>query len=291
MNLKFLPIGTVCLVENVNKKQMIIGYSKSGYDYVAVEYPKGFESDNKLSYFNHGQVQELYSLGYKNEESRIFNGTLISVQTVESDDDSDAAEGITPTSNLTVEEIPVISNPFQFDDNGIVISDSNEEILDVQEKEQEKSALAFDESGIVVSDGYEENPIPTQIQFDENGIVISDGNEEFSNVQENEIPKEESSLTFDENGIVMSDGIESTSPLEEIPEEDNTPMAISDLTEEASVNKDTTIDVSDVVKQIEETITEAESKTESLDDSTTESEEPQKAPKKEKRGLFHFGKK
>ena len=128
MNLKFLPIGTVCLVENVNKKQMIIGYSKSGYDYVAVEYPKGFESDNKLSYFNHGQVQELYSLGYKNEESRIFNGTLISVQTVESDDDSDAAEGITPTSNLTVEEIPVISNPFQFDDNGIVISDSNEEI-------------------------------------------------------------------------------------------------------------------------------------------------------------------
>lgn len=40
MNLKFLPIGTVCLVENIAKKVMIIGYSKSGYDYVAVNYPK-----------------------------------------------------------------------------------------------------------------------------------------------------------------------------------------------------------------------------------------------------------
>ena len=320
MNLKFLPIGTVCLVENVSKKQMIIGYSKSGYDYVAVEYPKGFESDNKLSYFNHGQVQELYSLGYKNEESRIFNGTLISVQAVEVDDDSDTEEGIAPKPNLTVEEIPVISNSFQFDDNGIVISDGNEEISNVQENEQEKSSLVFDESGIVVSDGYEENSVPTQIQFDENGIVvadllsekevveepkkegndltfdengivISDGNEEISNVQENEISKEESLLVFDESGIVISDGKESITPLEEISEEENATIPTSEATEEVSVNKDTTIDVSDVVKQIEETITEVESKIESSDDSTSESEESKKASKKEKRGLFHFGRK
>ena len=212
MNLKFLPIGTVCLVENVNKKQMIIGYSKSGYDYVAVEYPKGFESDNKLSYFNHSQVYELYSLGYKNEESRIFNGTLTSVQNVQSVEEDEIlapmkevkAEKIEDQDfTISVEDIPTI----QFDENGVVIADGTE----VEEKNSVfTSPLQFDENGVVISDGNEaviSEPLTSSqapIQFDENGVVVSDGSVEV---------KEETKIQFDSNGVVIADG----NPKEEAP--------------------------------------------------------------------------
>lgn len=293
MNLKFLPIGTVCLVENVNKKQMIIGYSKSGYDYVAVSYPKGFESDNKLSYFNHSQVYELYSLGYKNEESRIFNGTLVSTPIVYQEEEESSpvplnevkAENIEETvPNISVEEIPPIENTFQFDENGIVVSDGNEEIgSSLQEQEAVKelpvqvdTSLKFDENGIVVSDGIMAN--------EEGQFSIDNGNTVVATVEPQEtVIKDESTLKFDENGVVISDGtgivLDSTENI--IPNGN-----LVEVKEELSfVNSDATIDVSDVVKQIEETITEAETS------EGKESVEIPEPPKKEKRGLFHFGRK
>jgi len=214
MNLKFLPVGSVCLVEGVNKKQMIIGYLKSGYDYVAVEYPKGFETDNKLSYFNHEQVKELYSLGYKNEESRIYTGTLVSsnMNSSVSDEDELEEKAITPTSEI--EEL-------KFDENGVVVSDGESTLEEVQ-------------------------PL-TNLQFDENGVVISDGE---STLEKQEDKKTETKLQFDENGVTILDDA-------------------------------ATIDVSDVVKQIEETVKESEKNKKSDSESS----------KKEKRGLFHFGRK
>ncbi len=214
MNLKFLPVGSVCLVEGVNKKQMIIGYLKSGYDYVAVEYPKGFETDNKLSYFNHEQVKELYSLGYKNEESRIYTGTLVSsnMNSSVSDEDELEEKAITPTSEI--EEL-------KFDENGVVVSDGESTLEEVQ-------------------------PL-TNLQFDENGVVISDGE---STIEKQEDKKTETKLQFDENGVTILDDA-------------------------------ATIDVSDVVKQIEETVKESEKNKKSDSESS----------KKEKRGLFHFGRK
>ncbi len=298
MNLKFLPIGTVCLVENVNKKQMIIGYSKSGYDYVAVSYPMGFESDNKLSYFNHSQVYELYSLGYKNEESRIFNGTLVSAPTGSQEEEEETSSSMNevkiekieePVTSDSVEEIPTITTALQFDENGVVVSDGNEElsIPIIQENENEAvitsgtdsevTSLRFDENGIVISDGIEsvvknEEPIPS---IDDNKVATY--------TMEESIRKEETNLKFDENGVVISDGTEvADASTETVNFNENS----AEMKEELSfVNNDATIDVSDVVKQIEKTITEVE---------TSEGEEAGgmvEPPKKEKRGLFHFGRK
>ena len=67
MNLKFLPLGSVCLVEDTDLKLVVIGYKAKGYDYVAVDYPIGYETSDSLRYFNHDQIKDLYSYGYKDE--------------------------------------------------------------------------------------------------------------------------------------------------------------------------------------------------------------------------------
>jgi len=270
MNLKFLPVGSVCLVEGVNKKQMIIGYLKSGYDYVAVEYPKGFETDNKLSYFNHEQVKELYSLGYKNEESRIYTGTLVSsnMNSSVSDEDELEEKAITPTSEI--EEL-------KFDENGVVVSDGESTLEEVQPL----TNLQFDENGVVISDGestiekQEDKKTETKLQFDENGVVISDGE---SILEKQEDKKAETKLQFDENGVVISDG-EST--LEKQEDKKTETKLQFDENGVTILDDAATIDVSDVVKQIEETVKESEKNKKSDSESS----------KKEKRGLFHFGRK
>lgn len=280
MNLKFLPIGTVCLVEGVSKKQMIIGYSKSGYDYVAVAYPKGFESDNKLSYFNHSQVYELYSLGYKNEESRIFNGTLVSV------------------SSTTVEEVEESSFPE-------VKVETLEEpkdvsIIPILDEEKEEVLTPEEDSSSKEETVVERESFPS-IRFDENGVVIADSTSESLDfnkdtvLEEKEVvPKEESfqpQIQFDENGVVVSDGVnlpEEISTVENTDFSSETPVVdelVTASSQYVPLSDDATIDVSAVVKQIEDTVADTSS------DDSTEGSGAIESLKKEKRGLFHFGRK
>ncbi len=289
MNLKFLPIGTVCLVKNVSKKQMIIGYSKSGYDYVAVEYPKGFETDNKLSYFNHNQVYELYSLGYKNEESRIFNGTLVSIQTVDLEEDSDEEK----ESVVSVEDIPTITSELKFDKNGVVISDGSEiedtktidensNLIDDTKEEPAQNETELLSSEVVISNEKEElnttniepqtmlseeSSIQNQIRFNEFGVVVSDGSktEEPSIDTEKEIEPLEESVNIDNNVSLEDSAIEmEEKTMEVLP----------------SIDDEKTIDVSSIVNEMEQ---------ENSDNN--DSEDPSEPPKKEKKGLFHFGRK
>lgn len=275
MNLKFLPIGTVCLVEGVSKKQMIIGYSKSGYDYVAVTYPKGFESENKLSYFNHSQVYELYSLGYKNEESRIFNGTLVSVSSIslEEVEENHFPEVNVETLEEAKEDISTISTIPIDEEEGISVSEENISTQEENVSENEPySSIPLDDMGIVNTESISENQdedIPvikvnekeesfqSHIQFDENGVVVSDGGS---------IPEEENAVTFSSEPPVMDELVTASSQF--VP-----------LSDEA------TIDVSAVVKQIEDTVADASS------DDSTEGSGTVENLKKEKRGLFHFGRK
>ena len=193
MNLKFLPIGTVCLVENISKKQMIIGYSKSGYDYVAVEYPKGFENDNKLNYFNHNQVYELYSLGYKNEESRIFNGTLVSLQKVKLEEEEE-----------TIEELPTFMSTFSLEEGRIPQNEEKESFLPVEEsptlsqEEEEEGVSSVNEQPIEESHEENDTPIQSSLTFEESiesttDSSLSDENrDEFTLVEESPIFQEES---------------------------------------------------------------------------------------------------
>lgn len=74
MQEKFLPIGSVVLLKNADKKVMITALcsialdKKEIYDYSAVIYPEGVIDNKDTLLFNHDQIKEIYSVGYMDED-------------------------------------------------------------------------------------------------------------------------------------------------------------------------------------------------------------------------------
>lgn len=81
---KFLPIGSVVLLNNDNtKKIMITGFcsvaddnKETLYDYSGCLYPEGYLSSDSVVLFNHDQIKELIYTGYKCEEEEKFKQVL-----------------------------------------------------------------------------------------------------------------------------------------------------------------------------------------------------------------------
>lgn len=80
---KFLPLGTVCLLKNAQKKIMIIGYCATAtetgdkyYDYVGCLYPEGVISANENLLFNHNQIDQIFFMGYSSHEQETFQQKL-----------------------------------------------------------------------------------------------------------------------------------------------------------------------------------------------------------------------
>lgn len=74
-----LPIGSIVLLKNANKRIMILGYCqykademKHIYDYIGCTYPEGFLSADKMVLFDHEQIQHIYALGFQNDEQFAF---------------------------------------------------------------------------------------------------------------------------------------------------------------------------------------------------------------------------
>lgn len=75
-----LPIGTVVLLKNSTKRIMIIGVLqkqlKDGteviWDYSAVLYPEGFMGPDRTFLFNHDQIEQVFAVGYQDEEQFAF---------------------------------------------------------------------------------------------------------------------------------------------------------------------------------------------------------------------------
>lgn len=81
-----LPIGSVVLLQNANKRVMILGYCQYKademsyiYDYIGCTYPEGFLSADKMILFDHKQIQHIYALGFQNDEQFAFTEWLKSV--------------------------------------------------------------------------------------------------------------------------------------------------------------------------------------------------------------------
>ncbi len=213
MNLKYLPIGTVCLTNDSNKK-MIIGIDKSGYDYVAVEYPEGYEGEGKLLYFNHEEVTELYSLGYKNEEGRAYYQTT---------DESKRA---------TVEEEPTFPSvgtfSFTAQEEGTVPTvEVQEEVPDLSKVEETEEHVEEIEN--------QEPVVFEEVVAKEENIPVVEVQEEISNFPTEE--KEENREEI-ENQDAMD--FESNSSQEEI--------VVSTVLEE-NVNGDTTEVTSSIIME------------------------------------------
>lgn len=81
-----LPIGSVVLLKNATKRVMILGYSRyqqgdqtKVYDYCGCSYPEGFVSPEKTAVFDHDQIEQIYALGYQNDEQIAFRQRLAQV--------------------------------------------------------------------------------------------------------------------------------------------------------------------------------------------------------------------
>ncbi len=79
---KYLPIGSVVLLKNGQKRLMITGFcvvpnnSKEEYDYSGCLYPEGMLSSDEVAVFNHDQIAKVYSAGYSDDEEKEFKKKL-----------------------------------------------------------------------------------------------------------------------------------------------------------------------------------------------------------------------
>lgn len=80
---KFLPAGSVVLLEGATKRLMITGFctmdnanSDVMYDYCGCLYPEGMISSDETALFNHDQIKEIYFIGLVDEEEIAFKEKL-----------------------------------------------------------------------------------------------------------------------------------------------------------------------------------------------------------------------
>ena len=80
---KFLPIGTVVMLNGGAKRVMITGFctiasddNSTMYDYCGCLYPEGVVSSDKNLLFNHNQIAKIYALGYSDDEEKEFKAKL-----------------------------------------------------------------------------------------------------------------------------------------------------------------------------------------------------------------------
>lgn len=106
MKEKFLPIGTVVLLNGATKKLMITGYCSAVaenvnkiYDYVAILYPEGSFYGDDVALFDHEQIGSIIHLGLVNEEFSEFDKLL-------KDSSSDITEAV---SNTKVDSLPPLT--------------------------------------------------------------------------------------------------------------------------------------------------------------------------------------
>ena len=279
MNLKFLPLGSVCLVDNSDLKLVVIGYKLNGYDYVAVDYPSGYENESSLRYFNHDQIKDLYSYGYKDEMGKNHFVSL---------DDG--------TPNAVNSELS--DNGFKFDDVGIVIADETATEVPVVETDN-NPGFFFDENGVVVVDTtateeIEVTPVENNFQFDENGIVVADATAPL-------IPSV-NNFQFDENGIVISDnGMTEEAPVSTTIENNNVnsifseveaPGVIEEHKEEVVFEEKVEEEKANFDIPAPETVNVPEEDNSIATFEETKEETPvvEKKEEKKKRGFFNFGK-
>ena len=80
---KFLPIGTVVMLEGGKKRVMITGFLTSSnndknivYDYSGCLYPEGILSSEQTLVFNHDKIKEVHFIGFMDNEEKKFKEKL-----------------------------------------------------------------------------------------------------------------------------------------------------------------------------------------------------------------------
>lgn len=85
MNLEntILPLGTICDINNYEKKIMIIGFnvkeekdSDEVFDYLVCNYPEGLIDSNHFMFCNKEDIKDILYMGYSNEETLEFQSLI-----------------------------------------------------------------------------------------------------------------------------------------------------------------------------------------------------------------------
>lgn len=78
-----LPVGSVVILKNGEKKLMIIGIKqidsdnpKKTFDYLGVLYPEGYIGDKFQYLFNNNDIDEVFFRGFEDEERVAFLNNL-----------------------------------------------------------------------------------------------------------------------------------------------------------------------------------------------------------------------
>ena len=87
MNIKeLLPIGSIVLLKNGEKRLMIIGIKQSNmdeggkeYDYLGILYPEGHIGEEFQYLFNHEDINKIVFRGYEDKEREEFLRNLSKV--------------------------------------------------------------------------------------------------------------------------------------------------------------------------------------------------------------------
>ena len=81
--MRFLPLGTVVILKDAQKKLMIEGYlftnendPSTVYDYCGVMYPEGRMNSTDYLLFNADMIDRVIAHGYVDEEQRLFMDRL-----------------------------------------------------------------------------------------------------------------------------------------------------------------------------------------------------------------------
>lgn len=83
MKNSLLPIGSVVLLKDANKRLMICGRVQTDvatdktYDYSACLYPEGIVDSDSLYLFNNGDIQQVYFIGFQDAEELQFKKFLV----------------------------------------------------------------------------------------------------------------------------------------------------------------------------------------------------------------------
>lgn len=73
-----LPVGSVVMLEEANKRMMIIGIMQQNqengtiYDYLGCLYPEGFIDSEHLYMFNHEDIEKVDFVGFADSEFQVF---------------------------------------------------------------------------------------------------------------------------------------------------------------------------------------------------------------------------
>lgn len=83
---KFLPLGSVVLLNGGSKKVMITGFcvktpenKTKVYDYCGCIYPEGIIRSDMTCVFDHNRINEVLFTGFINEEYKSFENRLLKV--------------------------------------------------------------------------------------------------------------------------------------------------------------------------------------------------------------------